>query len=99
MSKDPENLNKWRLILGKNAQNYISFSENNDNTVLRSTLEGMEDALDYLYGQEYGDALMGRGGGSGGSQPSAAEWINKVRRLFPKRTVDIWRSRLWNSLE
>ncbi|MDE6313022.1 MAG: VWA domain-containing protein [Lachnospiraceae bacterium] len=87
--KNAENLNKWRLILGKNAANHIPFTEGDfwgGQSV--SAYESMEDTLDYLYEMEYGDGLM-RGGGNGNSQPYVADWIGNVRKLFPKKTVDV----------
>lgn len=83
MNTEQENLNKWRLILGKNAQNHIDFSGGMSGEL---SFENMENTLDFLYGREYGDALMG---GNEGSQPYIAEWISKVRRLFPQKTVEI----------
>ena len=85
MSEMEENLNKWRLILGKDSKNQIEFTgEYSDGISYRD----MESTLDYLYGQEYGDEIM-RLGGSGSSRPSAAKWIEKARKLFPKKTVEI----------
>ena len=83
-----EALNKWRLILGKNAEGHIDFNGSETETGL---YESMESTLDYLYNMEYGDEVMHleRHGGSGDSVLQAAEWIEKVRKLFPKRTVEI----------
>lgn len=80
-----ENLNKWRLILGKNAERHIDFAGSYAPTI---SFEHMEETLDFLYQNEYGESLM-RTGGSGSSAPYIAEWINEVRRLFPKKTVEI----------
>ena len=83
-----EALNKWRLILGKNSEGHIDFNGSENETGL---YESMESTLDYLYNMEYGDEVMHleRHGGSGDSVLQAAEWIEKVRKLFPKRTVEI----------
>ena len=80
-----ENLNKWRLILGKNSERHISFSGSYAPTI---SFEHMEETLDFLYQNEYGESLM-RTAGGGSSAPYIAEWINEVRRLFPKKTVEI----------
>ncbi len=82
-----EQLNRWRLILGKQAGNQIPFGAD-------GTLEGgiscpdLEDALDFLYSREYGEDVR-REGGTGASKLTAASWITKIRRLFPRETVEI----------
>lgn len=83
-----ETLNKWRLILGKNSEQHISFGGDAQETGL---YESMESTLDFLYGMEHGDDVLrsDRHGGLEASMPHAAQWIEKVRRLFPKRTVEI----------
>ncbi len=83
-----ETLNKWRLILGRNAEGHIDFSGTEQET---SLYQNMENTLDFLYDMEHGDDVMRaeREGGYGASAPQAAQWLEKVRRLFPKRTVEI----------
>lgn len=85
MSVAEENLNRWRLILGKDSKNQIDFTGSYSDEI---SYQDMEETLDYLYGQEYGDEVR-RTGGSGSSRPSAAKWIEKARKLFPKKTVEI----------
>ena len=82
---DLENLNKWRLILGKNSENHISFSGRYSENV---SYQDMESTLDFLYSHEFGDELV-RTGGSGSSQLYVADWINEVRKIFPKKTVEV----------
>jgi len=83
-----QTLNKWRLILGKNSENHIAFQGNSQETGL---YESMENTLDFLYNMEYGEDIMraDRKGGLESSMPQAVQWIDKVRKLFPKRTVEI----------
>ena len=45
------NLNKWRLILGKYANNQIEFSDEESGIKYMN----MDNALDFLYGREYGE--------------------------------------------
>ena len=88
---DTEQLNKWRLILGKYAKNRISFSETleeGEGGESQISYMDMEDLLDYLYSKEYGDDVR-KEGGSGASQLTVANWITKIRTLFPKKTVEI----------
>jgi hypothetical protein len=80
---------RWRLILGDFAE---------DPLPLDPGLGEINDTLEFLYGREYGeDSGIRRDGGSqdgraGGRRKSAMTipgWIGKVRKLFPKRTVEI----------
>ena len=85
--KDTEVLNRWRLILGSHAKEQLSFGEG-------GFLEGgiscmdLEEALDFLYSREYGEDVR-REGGTEKSRLTAATWITKIRRLFPKETVEV----------
>lgn len=84
-----DTLNKWRLILGKNAEGSIEFSSGSSGGI--GIFEQMENTLDFLYSMEYGDDIMRgeRRGTLDDSMPMAAQWIEEVRKLFPKRTVEI----------
>lgn len=82
---EKQSLNRWRLILGKNSENHIDFSGSYSNDI---SYEDMENTLDFLYSMEFGDELM-RVGGNGSSRLYTADWIAKVRRIFPKKTVEI----------
>lgn len=82
---EKQNLNRWRLILGKNSQNRIDFSGSYSESV---SYEDMESSLDFLYSMEFGDELM-RLGGQGSSRLYTVDWITKVRKIFPKKTVEI----------
>lgn len=86
MADDQEILNRWRLMLGRHAQGQISFSGNN----LR--FMEMEDVLEYLYEREYGEEQEIRKERQGGREDSSLtvpSWIEKIRKLFPKQTVEI----------
>ncbi len=85
MSVAEENLNRWRLILGKNSENQIEFTGEYSESI---SYQDMEETLDYLYSQEYGEELL-RKGGTRKSQLNAAKWIEKARNLFPKKTVEV----------
>ena len=63
-------LNRWRLVLGKNAEGPMPLNE--------SRLSRIDDALDFLYGREAGEDV--RRGGSGASSPTVAHWLSEVRR-------------------
>ena len=84
-------LNRWRLVLGSMSDNSLSFS--GSEREIQSFVD-MEQLLDYLYGHAQGDDVRAdessdRSGGLGASQLTAAEWITKVRELFPKQTSEV----------
>ena len=61
MLTDGAALNRWRLVLGKNAQQQLPLAERN---ILR-----MDDALDFLYSRESGEDVRDPQGGARG-QPA-----------------------------
>ncbi len=86
-----EQLNKWRLILGKFSKERISFEGGSSLHYM-----DMEEVLDFLYAREYGeendirkDSPKERSGGSGDSQITITTWLQKIRTLFPKKTIEI----------
>ena len=81
MLTDGAALNRWRLVLGKNAQQQLPLAERN---ILR-----MDDALDFLYSRESGEDVRDPQGGHGASQPTVARWLSEVRTLFPQETAEI----------
>lgn len=85
MADEQEILNRWRLVLGKYASEQIPFSADDVGYA------DMEDMLDYLYSREYGDEqeLRGERAGSGKSHLTVPRWLQKVKKLFPKQTVEI----------
>lgn len=92
MNNDKNNsqitINRWRLILGQFSDNQLQFG--GSETDLQN-LTDMESLLDYLYGRAKGQDVRtdDRKGGTGSSTLMAAEWITKVRKLFPKQTAEV----------
>ncbi|MDE6204175.1 MAG: VWA domain-containing protein [Lachnospiraceae bacterium] len=83
---EQEILNRWRLVLGKYASEQISFSGNS------LKFMDMEQVLDYLYEREYGEEQGIRKERKGGSEDSCLtvpDWLLKIKKLFPKQTVEI----------
>lgn len=83
-----EQLNRWRLMLGRYADNQLPFGEGS------GQFRQMDDVLDFLYSREYGEDEGVRNpnelqGGSGQSRLTISKWINEVNRLFPKETIEI----------
>lgn len=91
MDPNEQTLNRWRLVLGKQSSGEVDFSGDEREI---NTFESMEDLLEYLYGRAGGEDVRnegtsGRQGGSGESTLQAAEWITKVRELFPQQTAEV----------
>lgn len=87
MVTEEQILNRWRLVLGKQAETSIDFSGEAE----IQTLSDMEELLEYLYGRAGGEDVReaGRSGGLGPSRLQAVEWITKVRELFPRQTAEV----------
>ena len=81
-------LNRWRLILGGSSAGQISFSQEGSLENGVSCMD-LEDVLDFLYDREQGEDVRSRSAGLGGSHLTAATWITRIRKLFPKETVEI----------
>lgn len=81
-------INRWRLVLGQFSEQQLKFSGNAN---MLKTFESMEQLLDYLYSKAQGQDVRtdDRKGGTGASVLNGAEWITKVRELFPKQTAEI----------
>ena len=85
---DYNNLNRWRLILGNFAENNIQ---------LNNKYSEIDEALGFLYDREYSeesgyanfDKEDKTRGGRGKSTLTVPTWVAKVKKLFPKKTVEI----------
>lgn len=82
---DCRSLNRWRLILG-------SFS----NLEIDNEYSEMDETLNFLYDREYtqnGGYSLDNFNNSNSSKEKSAltvpKWISKVKKLFPKETVEI----------
>ena len=86
-SNNTEQLNKWRLMLGRYADQKISFSAG------AKDFREIDNVLDFLYSREYeedeGVRAPSQLGGNGDSNLTISKWINDVNRLFPKETIEV----------
>lgn len=80
-------LNRWRLILGGFSSRQITFSRDAHLENGISCMD-LEDVLDFLYDREQGEDVRKKGGLQQ-SHLTAATWITRIRKLFPKETVEI----------
>lgn len=83
MTSDGAAMNRWRLVLGKDARYELPLEGNN---FLR-----MEEALDFLYGREAGEDVRknGESGGNGQSCLTIPEWLTEIRELFPQESIEV----------
>ncbi|HWJ02025.1 MAG TPA: VWA domain-containing protein [Verrucomicrobiae bacterium] len=88
MELDTRTLNRWRLALGKFADQKIPFGQAGGEQDSLYYAE-MDDLLDFLYGREYGKDRGMREGGLGPSALTVPNWITKIRQLFPRNTVEV----------
>lgn len=83
-------LQRWRLVLGKYADNRMQTSLGAQG--LTGSHARMDKALDYLYGREYQGRGLRKEAGAGSMDPSQltlVNWLGEVRELFPQDTVEI----------
>ena len=76
-------LNRWRLILGKDADQELPLPN-------RQWIR-MDEALDFLYRREAGEDVRteDRQGGQGDSCLTVPDWLCEVQELFPQETAEI----------
>jgi Mg-chelatase subunit ChlD len=77
---ETERLRRWRLILGKDAQESLDVNS----TLLGERGMGMDRTLEALYGS--GEE---RSAGLGASSPNVARWLGDIRTYFPSSTVRV----------
>jgi Mg-chelatase subunit ChlD len=83
-------LGRWRLVLGRYAQEALR-------TNLGADGQRMDRALEFIYGREYAGRGLRQGPGDGRlgpgsldpSQLSVPHWLNEVRELFPRDAAEI----------
>ncbi|HFB99338.1 MAG TPA: VWA domain-containing protein [Phaeodactylibacter sp.] len=70
-----EKIRKWRLVLGKQAD------QNND-VSLSAEMKGMDEVLEALYDSQ-------RKAGLGSSSPNVNRWLGDIRKYFPSSVVQL----------
>lgn len=82
---ESERLRRWRLVLGKDAQESLcsATGEGKSRTLELSKHDlGMDRVLEALYDSD-------RSAGLGSSSPNVARWLGDIRTYFPSSTVRI----------
>lgn len=99
---DPEQVRRWRLILGASAEQKLQGAGNPQGTPLLSDEDLlMDEALAAIYegegtgsgagfsGQGNGNTSRSRSAGLGASSPKLAKWLGDVRHFFPPDVVSV----------
>lgn len=97
MAISPEQLQRWRLILGKSAQDALSGMSPSGCSLTAAQSE-MDEALEGLYGGDQSDELSKEeweagpkvgphAAAKGRNMPRVARWLDQIRRFFPKDVV------------
>lgn len=72
--------NRWRLILGDFAEDDLPLEKDQE----------IDEVLKFLYDREYDlDRGMRRRGDYGQQRLTVPAWLKRVKRLFPRKTVEI----------
>jgi Mg-chelatase subunit ChlD len=84
---DPHTLARWRLILGKSAEEHSITCEGD------AECQRIEQLIGFVFDEQQGDGAKsratGRQGGSGGSQLTIPEWVDAVADLFPHHAKEV----------
>ncbi|MBI1183522.1 VWA domain-containing protein [bacterium] len=75
MTEEKDNIKRWRMVLGKDADEAL-------NVDLNQTEAGMDKTLEALYDTE-------RKGGLGPSSPNVSRWLGDIRKYFPNSVVQV----------
>jgi Mg-chelatase subunit ChlD len=86
---EQERLRRWRLILGGESADGLSIS-------LSGADQGMDGALEALYGANAADAS--RQAGLGASAPNVTRWLGDIRTYFPTSVVQVMQQDAFNRL-
>ena len=84
----PEQLTRWRLVLGKDSQDALSQMCPSGCSLSREELE-MDEALAAIYDETGGAASAERSAGLGGSSPRIAKWLGDIRNYFKEDVVTV----------
>ena len=96
MPIDPAQLVRWRLILGKSAEESLQQMGNSiGQPILGGDQSDLDDALEAIYAgdeihqDEWGRPIDGAPHGSvqGRTTPRVAKWLGQIRNFFPKDIV------------
>ncbi len=84
----PEQLTRWRLVLGQDSQDPLSQLCPGGCSLGRDELE-MDEALAAIYDETGGSASSERSAGLGNSSPRIAKWLGDIRNYFQEDVVTV----------
>ena len=93
MPIDPQNLTRWRLILGKSAEEPLQkMSGCVGQPILGGDQSELDEALEAIYAgdeieREEWEGTPGHGAVKGRTFPRVAKWLDQIRSFFPKDVV------------
>ncbi len=88
-SFDPEQLRRWRLVLGKDSQDALGGMCQGGLCLPAGDAE-MDEALAAIYDETEGDDQpKQRSAGLGGSSPRLAKWLGDIRNYFKEDVVTV----------
>ena len=86
---DSHNLARWRLVLGKDAEEHQIQCDGDEQC------ERIEGLVGFLFGEEGTKVGAGRSGGSGGGHAlTVPEWVEGVNELFPQQAKEVMQGEL-----
>lgn len=90
MALDPEQLNRWRLVLGKDAQDCLS-QMSPGGCSLSAEQQEMDQALSEIYDETDADGSppQQRSAGLGKSSPRLSKWLGDIRNFFREDVVSV----------
>jgi Mg-chelatase subunit ChlD len=77
-----DSLQRWRMVLGRYAKNALPMPQDR-------VAQRREEALDFLYGREYGGRGVRMPGSLDPSQLTVPRWLAEVRELFPAEAAEV----------
>src|SRR3954462_15490369 len=97
MAIDPQNIARWRLILGKSAEEPLQqMNRSSGQSILGGEQIELDEALEAIYSGdeidknewEEGDKRGGpHGAVKGRTFPKVAKWLDQIRNFLPKDVV------------
>lgn len=86
-SIDRHTLSRWRLVLGRSAEEHSITCAGDD------ACQRIERLVGFLFGEGQGSDVGGRStdrrGGSGGPQLTIPDWVDQIAELFPHQAKEV----------
>jgi len=87
----PNRIQRWRLILGKTAEQQLRQEGNCAGPILDGPMSEIDDSLGMIYDieEQKPEEKVGRSGGLQRSRPRLAKWLGDIRSYFPTDVVAV----------